>query len=204
METEVPIVIHPGYGGFSLNNTIIDKINKNGIFRNDILRDDKKHICDCYCCCLKLRTCPTLIKIIKDINENNKDKNYTELTKILHEELGSELIIEYIPIEAFKDYYFEINEFDGSERINIYWDKIILKLQRKINLFMKYILYEKDITDKERIESLKMIYQYDKLNGNTNKETLNMLREITTNIEYYPGFGKYYLNAKTSYDKINK
>jgi hypothetical protein len=107
-----PVLIHPGYGGFSLslNSYLLEEFNK--IFGPDNF--------DSYNPEPSVRTHPKVISLFEELFNQSNRKFYNDLSFVYIPE-------EYVIYDAFR-----IVEYDGAERVELNTHKLAIELIRKI------------------------------------------------------------------------
>ena len=173
-EGEVGIVLNEKFGGFGLSNYALKKLG---------IEDEGRINVD--------RFNPALVKLVEDENQDGKiNGDYARLD------------VEYIPFEYYEPAkfgrgyswdaeYFKIQEYEGSEAIELNFDKMNI-----INLLKKM----RDVVNSE-VSSKKKIQIFENILNIPGDEFT--ISKIVENSNYVPDFGEEYFKSKSNFDKNN-
>ncbi len=105
-----PVIVNPGYGGFTLDEYLLDQFNN--IFGSDNFNPYDPE--------LSVRTHPKVISLFEELFNQTNSKIYKGLLFL------------YIPQQYVKYDAFSIREYDGSETIELNNHKLAIEMIKEI------------------------------------------------------------------------
>lgn len=105
-----PVVVNPGYGGFTLDEYLLDQFNN--IFGSGNFNPYDPE--------LSVRTHPKVISLFEELFNQSNRKTYNQLSFL------------YIPEQYVKYQAFTVREYDGAETIELNTHKLAIEMIKEI------------------------------------------------------------------------